>query len=172
MEQLILSNYIKYKTPVAVILVITVFVMTLLRLIDSPVPCAHVESCDHFTVKLHETLLALFCLNESSSNLLHVKILNPNQCLETSMLSRTQSVTLYKAFNECFYNATFLCNPARLESVDNESYSCSFSQEIDFIKLCFDKSRLLSGIILNNNLFLYPQDAYHLHLYLKALLHY
>ena len=99
-----------------------------------------------------------------------MKILEPNQCMKISKFSRNQSFMLFNSFNECFYNSTYLCNPARIYINMKGGNNCTFSQEIGFIKFCFDQSHLLSGIILNKDLFLYPIDAYHLHLYLKALI--
>ena len=160
-------DHLLQLVPIAFIIFITVCILIMLF---SKVPCELVETCDHFTVKLNEKLIAIFCLNETSSELIELKLLEPNQCLKINSWSRKQSLMLFNSLHECFYNSTFLCNPARIKANTDEKFSCAFVQDVDFIKFCFNKSRFLSNIILNTNLFIYPHDGYHIHLYLKSLL--
>lgn len=68
MNQVKISTILKHKKLVIAAGVSTTFLVLLIILLNlffPPVPCEHVETCDHFTFALQGTLTAYFCLNET-----------------------------------------------------------------------------------------------------------
>lgn len=173
MEQIILTTLLKNKKSafaVSSCLLIIGLIILLTMALLTPVECIYVEPCDHFTVKLNSMYETKFCLNETNSDLLNIKILEKDQCTNIYKFSKQQTILFLNALNECFYNPTFLCNTTRFHTDVNGGNNCIYFQETSCIKFCFDHSYRFVGIILNKYLFLYPMDAHHLHIYLRALL--